>query len=209
MESHNGLYSKKTIADLFGITERRIEQLAQKKIIPKAGKGVFDLGPTVQAYIRYLHGLLGGGISADTTELNQRLLQAQTQEREAKAALRQIELDQKKGELVTIGEVKRQWSARLVEFKAAMLEMPKRAAFRFTDADVRMHVEEELSGFVTEILARYSRGGICAVADGDNNAVEAAPVDNCKPVGRRKPNPKPKGKPSSGAVEDKPDALSS
>jgi hypothetical protein len=77
------------------------------------------------------------------------------------------------------------------------------------DADVRMHVEEELSGFVTEILARYSRGGICAVADGDNNAVEAAPVDNGKPVGRRKPNPKPKGKSVAGAVEDEPDALSS
>jgi hypothetical protein len=136
-------------------------------------------------------------------------LKAQAHEREAKAALRQLELDQKKGELVTIEEVKRQWSARLIEFKAAMLEMPKRAAFRFTDADVRLHVEEELSAFVTEVLAKYSRGGIRALADGDNNAAEAAPVDNGKPVGRRKPGAESKGKPAPGAVEDKPDAVSS
>jgi hypothetical protein len=118
-------------------------------------------------------------------------------------------LDQKRGDLVTIEEVKRQWSVRLVEFKAAMLEMPKRAAFRFTDADIRLHVEEELSSFVVEVLARYSRGGICAVADRNNNVAEAAPVDNGKPVGRRKQNPKSKGEPVAGAVEDKPDAVSS
>ncbi|MDR3165285.1 MAG: hypothetical protein LBU13_06875 [Synergistaceae bacterium] len=156
-----------------------------------------------------MYGLRGSGISATVAELDQRLKQAQACEREAKAALRQIELDQKKGELVTIEEVKRQWSARLIEFKAAMLEMPKRAAFRFTDADIRLHVEEELNSFVVEVLARYSRDGICTVADGDNNAAETAPVDNGKPVGRRKPHPKYKGEPAAGAVEDKPDAVSS
>ena len=61
----SGLYSKKVIAELFNLTERRVEQLAQKKIIPKVGRGMFDLGPTVQAYIRYLQGLSNGAISAE------------------------------------------------------------------------------------------------------------------------------------------------
>jgi phage terminase Nu1 subunit (DNA packaging protein) len=203
------LYPKKTIAELFGVTERRVEQLAQKKIIPKIGKGLFDLGPTVQAYIRYLHSLLNGGISADTTELNQRLLQAQTQEREAKAALRQIELEQQRGKLIKVEEAKRQWSARLLEFKAAMLEMPKRAAFRFTDSNIRIYVEEELNVFVTETLSRYSRGGICSVGDGDNAADPAPPDgDNSESVGGRKPNTRRKNKPAPRAVEDEQDAVS-
>jgi hypothetical protein len=30
VDGKSGLYSKKTIAELFGVTERRVEQLAQK-----------------------------------------------------------------------------------------------------------------------------------------------------------------------------------
>jgi phage terminase Nu1 subunit (DNA packaging protein) len=210
MADKNGFYSKKTIADLFGITERRVEQLAQKKLIPKAGKGLFDLGPTVKAYITYLHGLVNGAISGDESELSQRLLQAQTLEREAKAAISQIELERKKGKIITLEEVKRQWSARLIEFKAAMLEMPKQAAFRFTDPDVRIHVEEELNSFVIEALARYSRGGICAVGEGDNAADPPSPEgDDCERMGGREPDSEPEGESASGAVENEQNAVSS
>lgn len=81
-----GLYPKETIANLLNVSERRIEQLARKKIIPKAGRGVFDLGPTVQAYVRYLQGLCSGTIrSEEPSELDKRLLEAKVLERESKA----------------------------------------------------------------------------------------------------------------------------
>ena len=81
-----GLYPKETIAGLLNISERRVEQLAKKRIIPKAGRGVFDLGPTVQAYVRYLQGLCGGNVkSAEPSELDRRLLEARVLERESKA----------------------------------------------------------------------------------------------------------------------------
>jgi hypothetical protein len=168
-------------------------------------KGLFDLVPTIQAYIRFLRASKNG----EGGDLEKRLLQAQTQEREAKAALCRIALDQRRGELIPLEEIKRQWTARLIEFKAAMLEMPKQAAFRFVDADIRMHVEEELNSFAIETLARYSRGGIRAMGGGDDAAgAKAAAVDNGQPVGRRKPNPKRKSEPAAGAVEDKPNPVS-
>ena len=81
-----GLYPKETIANLLNVSERRIEQLAKQKIIPKAGRGVFDLGPTVTAYIRYLQGLCSGAIRNDEpSELDRRLLEARVLERESKA----------------------------------------------------------------------------------------------------------------------------
>jgi phage terminase Nu1 subunit (DNA packaging protein) len=207
--SADGLCPKKAIAELFGVTERRVEQLAQKKIIPKAGRGLFDPWPTVQAYIRYLHGLANGAISADTTELNQRMLDAKTREGEAKAALRQIELEQRRGDLIALDEARRQWSARLLEFKAAMLEMPKLAAFRFTDADIRIHVEEELNGFVIETLTRYSRDGIFAVGGGGHAPDAPAPEGGERErVGGRKPRARREGEPPAGAVEDGQDAVS-
>ena len=77
-----GLYPKETIANLLNVSERRIEQLVQKKIIPKAGRGVFDLGPTVTAYIRYLQGLCSGAIkSGEPSELDRRLLEAKVNQK--------------------------------------------------------------------------------------------------------------------------------
>ena len=81
-----GLYPKETIATLLNISERRIEQLVKQKIIPKAGRGVFDLGPTVQAYVRYLQGLSSGALkTGEPTELDRRLMEARVLERESKA----------------------------------------------------------------------------------------------------------------------------
>ena len=81
-----GLYPKETIANLLNVSERRIEQLVKQKIIPKAGRGVFDLGPTVTAYIRYLQGLCSGAIKdGEPSELDRRLLEAKVLERESKA----------------------------------------------------------------------------------------------------------------------------
>ena len=86
MSNTQGLYPKETIANLLNISERRVDQLAKKKIIPKAGRGVFDLGPTVQAYVRYLQGLCAGTIrSSEDSDLDRRLLEAQVLERESKA----------------------------------------------------------------------------------------------------------------------------
>ena len=85
-DRNQGLYPKETIATLLNISERRIEQLVKQKIIPKAGRGVFDLGPTVQAYVRYLQGLSSGAIKAsEPSELDRRLMEARVLERESKA----------------------------------------------------------------------------------------------------------------------------
>ena len=85
-DKNQGLYPTEIIANLLNLSERRVEQLTKKKIIPKAGRGVYDLGQTVQAYIRYLQGVCSGAIkSGEPSELDQRLLEAKVLERESKA----------------------------------------------------------------------------------------------------------------------------
>ena len=60
------LCSKQVIANLLNLDERRVEQLAQKRIIPKAGRGKFDLHATVRAYVMYLQQrTVGGGDSIE------------------------------------------------------------------------------------------------------------------------------------------------
>jgi len=55
--SDDPTYPAKFFAGLFGITERRIQQLAKDEIIPKAGRGRYPLTGTVQNYVRYLQTL--------------------------------------------------------------------------------------------------------------------------------------------------------
>ena len=95
-----GLYPKETIANLLNVSERRIEQLVKQRIIPKAGRGVFDLGPTVQAYVRYLQGLCSGAIrNTEPTELDRRLMEARVLERESKARQAKYRADMMEQEL--------------------------------------------------------------------------------------------------------------
>lgn len=95
-----GLYPKDTIANLLNVSERRIEQLVKQKIIPKAGRGVFDLGPTVTAYIRYLQGLCSGAIKErEPSELDRRLMEARVLERESKARQAKYRADAMEHEL--------------------------------------------------------------------------------------------------------------
>ena len=97
-----GLYSKEVIANLLNVSERRVEQLAKQRIIPKAGRGVFDLGPTVQAYVRYLQGLCSGAIKtqdSESSELDKRLLEAKVLERESKARQAKYRADSMEQEL--------------------------------------------------------------------------------------------------------------
>jgi phage terminase Nu1 subunit (DNA packaging protein) len=148
VENRNSLYPKKTIAELFGVTERRVEQLAQKKIIPKAGKGLFDLGPTVQAYIRYLHGLTNGAISADTTELSQRHLQAQTEEREAKARMAELELSLRQGRVHEADHVKKIMTDMIVACRSLLLAIPSRSSVTL----VNMTDTIEIASFMRTLI---------------------------------------------------------
>ena len=156
MDSIKGLYPTKVIAELFNLTERRVDQLAQKKVISKAGRGVFDLGPTVQAYIRYLQGLSNGAISADTSELGQRLLQAQTEEREAKARMAELDLATMQGRLHDAEHVKKIMSDMIVACRSRMLSIPSKASTVLANMTDTLSISTYLRELVYESLDALS-----------------------------------------------------
>ena len=138
-----GLYPKETIAGLLNISERRVEQLAKKRIIPKAGRGVFDLGPTVQAYVRYLQGLCGGNVkSAEPSELDRRLMEARVLERESKARQAKYRADMMENEIQ---------DSRL---RSELRKLPEKLRPQLSDYDTRLVelVMIELEALIGEIL---------------------------------------------------------
>lgn len=179
MSEESNLWSKKDIADVLNLSERRVEQLAAKRILPKAARGKFELRQTVKAYCMYMQQAVTGGERIDVAKYKDRLLRATALEAEEKAKLREIMRREKEGELMERSEVVAQWTARCIELKAALLAIPVQVGFRFPDPDVRGDVEEEVEKAIYEILAAYSRDGIAAgsVDAGGTSGLEAAPED--------------------------------
>ena len=138
-----GLYPKETIANLLNISERRVEQLAKKRIIPKAGRGVFDLGQTVSAYIRYLQGLCqGANKESEPSELERRFQEARVLERESKARQAKYRADQMEQELHDS------------QIRKGLKELPVKvkAALRHYDTQLVELVMLEINDAVKEIL---------------------------------------------------------
>ncbi|MBQ7263335.1 MAG: hypothetical protein IJR14_06395 [Synergistaceae bacterium] len=132
-----GLYPKETIASLLDITERRVEQLAKDWIIPKAGRGLFDLRATVNAYVRYLHGFRIGGRERERDELDQRMAEARVKEREEKARQAKCRAD-----------------AMELAHGLIAQDVPRKLAARFPDPAVRADVERETASLLRDMLER-------------------------------------------------------
>lgn len=145
------------IADLFGLSDRRIRQLVKDGVIPKSSRDKYPLRECVQAYIAYLKA--NPTESASVQDLEYRKLKAETEERQAKAERAQLELDVRRGELISREDMHREWTGRCVELRAAMLGLPNELGFRFTDDDTRALVEEVSEDFVRSTLETWSREG--------------------------------------------------
>ena len=142
-DKNQGLYPTDVIANLLCISERRVEQLVKKKIIPKAGRGVFDLGTTVQSYVRYLQGICSGAIKCgEPSELDQRLLEAKVLERESKARQAKYRADVMERELLNN------------DLRDEIRKIPTRVLERVKlyDPENRQYVEEAVNSVVNEIL---------------------------------------------------------
>lgn len=207
-----GLYPKKIIADLLNLSERRVEQLTHQKILPKAERGKYDLGPTVKAYVMYLQQRLSGGDEViDIKALKDEKLRAETDERRAKARIAEMRAKALEGSLLEREQVVKEWTSRVTEVKAALLNLPQEIGFLFADSQYRTTVEEGVELFVEETLKRYSREGICtpcAVEQGGAECPEAPAENISKPMGRRKSNPGQKKQRHAGALENSPDPVS-
>ena len=136
------------LADLFGMSDRRIRQLAKDR---------YPLRECVQAYIAYLKA--NPTESASVADLEFRKLKAETEERQTKAERAQLDLDERRGELISREDMQREWTSRCVELRAAMLGLPNELGFRFTDDDTRALVEEVSEDFVRSTLETWSREG--------------------------------------------------
>jgi hypothetical protein len=99
-----------------------------------------------------LHGLIGEGITADSSELGQRLLKAQAEEREAKAEMAKLELSVMRGRLHEAEHVKKIMTDMIVACRSRLLSIPSRASTALVNKAEPNDIAEYLQGLVYEAL---------------------------------------------------------
>jgi len=150
----NPTASLATLAKLFNLTERRIQQLARDGIIPKPERnGRYDLVGCVQGYIKYLQDRSAGRTEIepqDTYIERARLLKAQADKTE-------LEVKAMNGELIAADEVESLWSGLVASFRSRLLALPVRCAHKVLSLKTYQEIESTLRAHVFEALSELSR----------------------------------------------------
>ncbi len=145
------MYPVTTIAKLFGVSERRVQQYAQDGIIPKPVKGQYELVACVRGLINYLQQrAFGQGVAPQDTHLERaRLLKAQ-------ADMAEIELAERTGKLVTVERVETDWSEMVTACRAKMLSIPTKTAYQIAHLENPKEIEKFLKRIIYEALAEMA-----------------------------------------------------
>lgn len=155
------------IAQLFGVTVRRVQQLTQEGILPttETAEGRrYELVGTVQGYVRYLSDKAYGRAQNDReSELKQQKLEADIALKESQGELHRIKTDIAAGKYIAVDEVMMDYQRFFVVFKRFALALPGRLVSRIAgsvDPLEARRLEKELQADVTQLLRAFVVAGV-------------------------------------------------
>ena len=131
-EPKKNLQGSTIIAKLFGVTERRVQQLAKDGIIPAAQQRPykFDLLPTVQAYIKYLSDKANGREekSDDNKTAEADKLRAEADLKQSKAKIAEMQLKELEGTMHLSEDVEAMTNDLVFTVRSMIMALPGRLA---------------------------------------------------------------------------------
>lgn len=193
--SGKATYRVEVIAQLFGVTVRRVQQLTQEGVIStvkevEEGRTVrrYELVPTIQKYIKYLSEKAYGksGRTDKEIELREQKLEADIALKESQGELHKLKTQIAAGEYISIEEVKLDYSKFFVTFKKFALSLPSRVtgliAGQLDPVEAR-RLEKEIADEINRLLGAFVIAGIVSPADAKpprkkkKDAADAAQAD--------------------------------
>lgn len=137
------------LANLFNITERRIQQHAAEGVIPKASRGKYPFIGSVKGYIAFLQSKLQGGesevASSDISTNRARLVKAN-------ADMRELDLQIAQGEYLSGDLVRYAWSQQIQSMRQKMLAVPTKMAGTLHGIEDRAEIQAQAKGLIYEAL---------------------------------------------------------
>lgn len=131
-EAKQNLQGSAIIGKLFGVTDRRVQQLAKEGIIPavQTKPYKFDLLPTVQAYIKYLSDKANGkeAKSTDTVQAEADKLRAEADLKQSKAKISDMQLKELEGKMHRSEDVEAMTNDLVYTVRSMIMALPGRLA---------------------------------------------------------------------------------
>ena len=123
----------KTVADLFGMTPRRVQQLTKEGILPARKKGnsnQYQLVATVRQYVRYLTDKAAGREVTTVKELRakERRLEAEADLKRSKADIAALQLKELEGTMHRSEDVEAVMTDLVFTIRSMIIALPGRLA---------------------------------------------------------------------------------
>lgn len=162
-----GYYRVEIIAQLFGVTVRRIQQLTQEGVLPTTetveGRR-YDLVPTIQSYVKYLSDkAYGKNRSEKENELREQKMRAEIALKESQGELHRLRTDIAAGKYISVEEVILDYTRFFVTFKNFAMAIPARVADMINGyaepVEVR-RIEKAIQREIRRILTAFVVAGV-------------------------------------------------
>lgn len=150
------LVDSKIIAQLFGVTTRRVQQLAQEGVISATKQGnanKYDLLPTIQRYIKYLSEKANGKeASKKDTETEGRRLEAEADLKRSKADMAALQLKELEGKMHRSEDVEAVMTDVVYTIRSMLMALPGRLAVDVVNAKTAAEASEVIRAEVYKVL---------------------------------------------------------
>lgn len=141
------------LADLFGITERWVRDLAREGVIPKTGTNKYVLGDAVKGYLNFLKEQAEKAKRAPVADLDAE----STRLKRAQADKTELEVAMLHGQIVRWEDVLVVLSDMVNNFKTRTLAIPAKSAPILSSCSEPAQVQAILKKLLTEALNECSR----------------------------------------------------
>lgn len=157
-----GYYRVEIIAQLFGVSVRRIQQLTQEGVLPTTetpeGRR-YDLVPTIQSYVQYLSDkAYGKNRSEKENELREQKMKAEIVLKESQGELHRLKTEIAAGKYISLEEVTLDYTRFFVTFKRFAMSLPSRITGiigSYVEPLEARHIEKDLTGEIQKLLEAF------------------------------------------------------
>lgn len=140
------------IATLLDVTPRYVTKLVKDRGFPRIAHGAYDIVASVRWYVRFQRGRI-----EELEKGSEGEQKARGRLHSALADIKELDLAERKRELVAIPDVIREIERILVATRAKMLGIPKKAAPRLVGKKKPSQIEALLEKYIYEALHEISR----------------------------------------------------
>lgn len=143
-------YKRSIIANILGISEKRVKQLTSEGVLNEVVQGHYGLTESVQAYIKYLQNQIADkDYTSDYNTEKAKLTKAKREKEEA-------ELSIMRGDLHKSSDIELVLGKMLVSFKAKMLVIPQKTVPKIINSNDKNEIIKILNDEINEALQELS-----------------------------------------------------